>query len=206
VCGTCGKTFTRERNLRRHEETQHPDQNTPEAAVKRLKDTTSCNTRRRERRVDDPVYREKQRQKSQTNRMNKKARVGACAAGGADADASAASIAEAEKEGDGMPPPTGIAEAADEKNVAAEWIPTDVVPTPQPPPIAPKIVEVLGEDGAGVGGVGKPVKKARKKDKSKDLPLGTELCTKENMFGFFEPKPAPRSKEQRAANPRPSAI
>ena len=77
VCGTCGKTFTRERNLRRHEETQHPDQNTPEAAVKRLKDTTSCNTRRRERRVDDPVYREKQRQKSQTNRMNKKARVGA---------------------------------------------------------------------------------------------------------------------------------
>jgi len=74
VCGTCGKEFTRKRNLQRHEETQHPDQNIPETVAKRLKDTTSCNTRRRERRANDAVYREKYRQISQTNRMNKKAR------------------------------------------------------------------------------------------------------------------------------------
>jgi uncharacterized C2H2 Zn-finger protein len=71
VCETCGKTFARERNLKRHVETQHTDQATPEAVAKRLK----RNTRRRERRATDPVYREKLIQASRTNRAKKKARA-----------------------------------------------------------------------------------------------------------------------------------
>ena len=112
--------------------------------------------------------------------------------------------------------------AADEKNAEAKketgpcevtrggmWIPTDVVPTLQPPPTAPKIVEVLGEDGAGVGGASKPVKKTRKKDNPKGalFRVTTTALTTANVTSFFTPKyDAPRSKEQRAANPRPSEI
>jgi len=175
VCGTCGKKFTRQRNLRRHEETQHPDQKTPETIAKRLKRTTSCNTRRCERRVDDPIYREKQRQISQTNRMNKKACQVAKDGGHTegvsnDVKANDESIpveAEAEKKGDGV------------------------------------------RDGDRVGGAGERVKKAHKKDKTKGVPgrLETTALTTANVISFFTPKyDAPRSKEQRAANPRPYAI
>ena len=96
VCGTCGSRFTNQSNLKRHVETKHTDQTTPEAAAKRLKLKEYRKNHRRNR-VNDPVYREKQQQVDRTYRANKKA------AGGADADASSA---------------TGIAEA--EKNAAAE--------------------------------------------------------------------------------------
>jgi len=200
VCGTCGKKFTRQRNLRDHEETQH--KNTSEAVAKHLKRTTSCNTRRRERRANDPIYEEKERQISQTNRMNKKA----CQVaedgdhtGGVSNDIKAKDVSipveteaekkdEVEKKGDGM------------------WIPTDVVRTLHPLPTAPMIVGVVDEDSADAG---ERVKKARKKDKTKGAPgrLETTALTTENVISFFTPKyDAPRSKEQRAANPRPSAI
>jgi hypothetical protein len=239
VCGTCGKTFTRERNLRNHEETHDIDQATPEAVAKRLKRKENLNTRRRDRRVTDSVYREKQQAISRTNRVNKKARM-ACAVGGADVAASSATEAEKNAEAkmehflatiDSMTAEVEKAadeqkaeaekNAADEKKAEAEketgpfevtrggmWIPTDVVPTLQPPPTAPKIVEVLDEDGAGVGGAGKPVKKTRKKDNPKGaLRVTTTALTTANVTSFFKPKyDAPRSKEQRAANPRPSEI
>ena len=75
VCGTCGKKFARGRNLRDHEETQHTDQTTPEAVAKRLKLKEYRNTRWRERYANDPVYREKRLQASQTNLAKKKARA-----------------------------------------------------------------------------------------------------------------------------------
>jgi hypothetical protein len=53
------------------------------------------------------------------------------------------------------------------------------------------------------------VKKTRKKDKTTGVLLRVETTalTTANVTSFFTPKyDAPRSKEQRAANPRPSAI
>jgi hypothetical protein len=202
-CGICGKTFTRQRNLRDHEETQHPDQNTPEGVSKLLKRTTSCNTRRRERRANDPIYKEKQRQISKTNRTNKKACVEACAAGGADVAASSATgITEAEKEA------ADVAENMPwEVTRGGVWVPVDTVPTPQPPPTAPMIVGVEDEDGVSVEG--ERVKKAHKKDNTTGVPgrIETTALTTANVASFFVPKyDPPRSKEQRAANPRPSAI
>ena len=171
VCGTCAVEFTRKRNLRRHEETQHPDQNTPETVAKRLKDTTSCNTRRRERRANDAVYREKYRQISQTNRMNKKAlqvAEGGDHTGGVSTDVKAKVPVEAE--------------AAKEDGV---------------------------QDGDRVGGTGERVEKAHKKDNNTGVPLRVETTalTTANVTSFFAPTyNAPRTKEQRNANPRPSVI
>jgi hypothetical protein len=87
VCGICGSEFTSQSNLNRHVETKHTDQNTPEAVAKRLKlNEYRKNTRRK--RADDPVYREKMQQVDRAYKMQVKARIKACAAGGADADAS----------------------------------------------------------------------------------------------------------------------
>jgi hypothetical protein len=84
VCGICGSEFTSQSNLNRHVETKHTDQNTPEAVAKRLKlNEYRKNTRRK--RADDPVYREKMQQVDRAYKMQVKARIKACAAGGADA-------------------------------------------------------------------------------------------------------------------------
>jgi hypothetical protein len=195
VCGTCRSEFTSQSNLNRHVETKHTDQNTPEAVAKRLKLHECRNNTRRERRANDPVYREKEKQISRTNRMNKKACPVAgdgVHTGGVSNDTKAKDESipfETEKKGDGM------------------WIPTDVVDTLQPLPTAPMIVGVLGEDG--VSATGERVKKARKKDKTKGVPgrVETMALTTANVASFFAPKyGAPRSKEQRAETPRPSAI
>ena len=203
VCGTCGVNFTRQRNLRNHEESKHPGPNTSEAAAKHLNRTTVCNTKRRERRVNDPVYREKKRQLSETNRAKKKARVVDEArveeSGGDHTDVNATDVSisvetEADKQGDGT------------------WDPTDGVaptinmpfPTLQFPTTAP-IVEVLD----GIGGVGERVTTPHKKAKTTGVLLRVETTalTTENVISFFTPKyDAPRSKAERAANPRPSAI
>ena len=74
-CKTCGRGFGRERNLRIHEAVhdEHAAQDTTEAIAKRLKYNTDHNTSRRTLRTNDPIYREKQRQISMTNRIKKKA-------------------------------------------------------------------------------------------------------------------------------------
>jgi uncharacterized C2H2 Zn-finger protein len=160
VCGTCGMEFTRQGNLRDHEENQHTYQNTPEAVAKRLKRTTRSNTLRRERRANDPIYKEKQRQISRTNRMNKKAKDVI------PVEAEAAKEDEAEKKADSV------------------------------------------RDGDRVGGADERVKKAHKKDKTTGvLRVETTALTTANVTSFFAPTySAPRSKEQRTANPRPSVI
>jgi hypothetical protein len=207
VCETCGSGFAKQSNLKRHVETKHTDQTTPEAVAKRLSLKEYQKTTRSKRRATDPVYREKQQKINQTYKMRAKARI-ACAVDGADAAASSATEAEKNAEAEKK------AEAEKETGPCevtrgGVWIPTDVVPTLQPPPTAPKIVEVLDEDGAGVGGAGKPVKKTRKKDNPKGalFHVKTTALTTANVTSFFTPKyDAPRSKEQRAANPRPSEI
>ena len=100
------------------------------------------------------------------------------------------------------------AETETEKKGDGVWTPTDVVHTLQPPPTAPMIAGVLLDEG-GVSDAGERVKKARKKDKSTGVPrrIETTALTTANVTSFFAPKyDTPRSKEQRAANPRPSAI
>jgi hypothetical protein len=173
VCGTCGSEFTNQSNLNRHVETKHNDQNTTEAVAKRLK-LKEYRKKTRRKRANDPVYREKMQQVDRTYKMQVKARIKACVAGGADADASSASINEPST--DAHDPPADAHEP-----------PTD----------------------AHRQGGGSRVKKARKKDKTTGVLLRVETTalTTANVRSFFAPKyDAPRSKEQRAANPRPSAI
>ena len=114
VCETCGSGFAKQSNLNRHVGTKHTDQTTPEAVAKRLKVQEYRKTNRRER-VNHVLN-------GRTYRMNKKARVQACAVGGADAGPSwATSITEDdedvadENKGSGSTPwpdakriPTGI--------------------------------------------------------------------------------------------------
>jgi hypothetical protein len=191
VCGTCGVKFTRHRNLRRHEETQHSDDQNPEAVVENQKRQEAINTRIRNRRIDDPVFREKLRYQSQMNRINKKARVEpAC-------DVATSSATETDQE-------TGPCEA----------IPV----APTPPPTTPTTalgsatsdaICTTGTPAAGrCSGFSDPTptsKKRRKKDNPKGSPFQTTIpLTVENVTNFFAPKyKAARSKEQRAANPRP---
>jgi len=233
VCGTCGSEFTKQSNLNRHKETKHADQSTPEAVAKRFKlKEYRKNTRRK--RANDPVYREKMQQVDRTYRMNKKACQAAedgAHTGGVSNDVKAKDESipveteaekkdEVEKKGDGMWIPTDVvrkdesirveteAEKKDEveKKGDGMWIPTDVVRTLHPLPTAPMIVGVVDEDSVDAG---ERVKKARKKDTTKGVPgrLETTALTTANVISFFTPKyDAPRSKEQRAANPRPSAI
>jgi uncharacterized C2H2 Zn-finger protein len=74
----------------------------------------------------------------------------------------------------------------------------------------PKMGYVNGvRDCDCVGGVEECVKKSRKKDKTTGVLLRVEttVLTTANVTSFFAPKyGAPRSKEQRVANPRPSVI
>ena len=198
VCGTCGKEFSRHGNLRIHEETQHTNQNTPEAVAKRRKRTTYCNTRRRERRANDPVYRENEKQMSRTNRLSKTAcqvsedgdHTGVVSNDVQTKDVSIPVETEAEKEDEAEN------EVGAEKEVEAE---------------KKDEAEKKGDgvrDGDRVGGADERVKKAHKKDKTTGvLRVETTVLTTANVTSFFAPTySAPRSKEQRVANPRPSVI
>ena len=73
-CANCGSGFANQANLRRHEETKHTDQNTPESVAKRLQLKEYRKTNRCERRENDHVYREKLQQKNRTYRLQRKAR------------------------------------------------------------------------------------------------------------------------------------
>ena len=169
-CGICGSEFSKQSNLKRHIETKHKDQNTPEAVAKCLKLKEYRKNTRRERRANDPVYREKMQKINRTYKMQVKARMKACAMGGTDADASSASINE---------PSTDAHE---------------------PPTDAP---ELDNRHGGGIR-----VKNAKSvKPADVLLRVETTALTTAGVISFFTPKyDAPRSKEQRAANPRPSAI
>ena len=179
VCGTCGMEFTRQGNLRDHEENQHTYQNTPEAVAKRLKRTTRSNTLRRERRANDPIYKEKQRQISRTNRMNKKA----CQEAG---DCDHTGVVSNDVKAKDVIPFEAEAAKEDEAEKKADSV----------------------RDGDRVGGADERVKKAHKKDKTTGvLRVETTCLTSSNVTSFFAPAHnAPRTKEQRKANPRPSVI
>jgi hypothetical protein len=197
ACGTCGSEFAKQSNLKRHIETKHTDQNTPEAVAQCRKLKEYRKNTRRERRANDPIYKEKQRQISKTNRMNKKSYQVAEDSehtGGVSNDVKAKEVSiqvetKAEQKGDGM------------------WTPTDVVHTLQPPPATPTIVGGL-DDEDSVSGAGERVKNAKSvKPTNVLLRVETTALTTANVTSFFTPKyDNPRSKEQRAANPRPSAI
>ena len=154
----------------------HPEQCTPASLAKRLKVTTSSNNQKRERYKTDLPYQTKMKKSSQANRVKTKARV----------------------------------EVPWEVSRGGVLVPTDVGPTLQPPPTAPKIVEVSDEDGAGGVGVTLALpKKDHEKAKTTSVPgrVETTALTTANVTSFFTPRyDAPRSKEQRAANPRPSEI
>jgi hypothetical protein len=181
-CGICGSEFSKQSNLKRHIETKHKDQNTPEAVAKCLKLKEYRKNTRRERRANDPVYREKMQKINRTYKMQVKARMKACAMGGTDADASSASINE---------PSTDASSASiNEPSTDAHEPPTD----------AP---ELDNRHGGGIR-----VKNAKSvKPADVLLRVETTALTTAGVISFFTPKyDAPRSKEQRAANPRPSAI
>ena len=173
-CKTCGSGFARERNLRIHEamhDNIEPDtKNTPQAIAKRLKCNTDHNTNRWKLRTNDPIYREKERQISRTNRMNKKA----------------AKVNDVE--------------------------PKDVS-TPVDVDFMSSCVNLcedirLPEEGGGGGGSSRRVKKPRILEPPKDgLRVRTTALTTQNVMTFFAPKwSAPRSRAQRLADPRHSAI
>jgi hypothetical protein len=73
-CGTCDKQFANQANLNRHEELKHTDQNTPEAVAKCLQLKEYRKINRRERRVNDPVYREKVQQTNRAYKLKIKTR------------------------------------------------------------------------------------------------------------------------------------
>ena len=192
-CETCGKDFANKSNLNRHVATDHIDQTTTEAISKRLERNTYCNTRRRKRSANDPLYREKEKQISRTNRIKKKARN---ASGG---------------DGSGV----------DSNDVEAKDVSISSI----------DLIEVLDEDGVGVGAVrnhvqtkdtsvsvevskvpqsaGMLVKKPNEKAKTMNGPhhAKTMPLTTANVNSFFEPKyAAARSKAERLAAPRSSVI
>jgi hypothetical protein len=162
VCGTCGSEFTKQSNLNRHKETKHTDQSTPEAVAKRFKLNEYRKNTRCERRANDPVYREKEKQISQTNRMNKKAcqvaedggHTGGVSNDVKAKDESISVEAEADKK-DGV-----------EKKGDGMWIPTDVVRTLHPTAnvisffTAPAPLPVTVAGSGGGGGANEAEKKA----------------------------------------------
>jgi hypothetical protein len=187
VCATCGSEFAKQSNLKRHVETKHTDQTTPEAVAKRLEVKEYHKKNRRKRRLTDSVYREKEKQISRKNRINKNVCQVAedndhtVSNGVKSTDVSMLVETEADEEKGGV-------------------MPTDIVHTLQAPHTVPKII----------GEVGERVKKARKNDKNPTGVPGrveTTVLTTANVTSFFTAKyEKPRTRAQRAANPRPSAI
>jgi len=87
-CVNCGSGFANEANLRRHEETKHVDQTTPEAVAKCLQLKEYREKNGRERRKNDHVYREKLQQTNRLYKMKVKAREAAEGVGHADVKSS----------------------------------------------------------------------------------------------------------------------
>jgi hypothetical protein len=201
TCATCGSGFPKQSNLTRHVEAKHTDQTTPAAVARRkeLKEYRKANSR--ERRANDRVYREKMQQVSATNRAKKKARL-AIAAGGACALPDAA-VAPAEKEEskevavEEVPKDDAAAPAEEAKADEAAQNDTPKRLTHGPCPGLGKAKRsrekaVINEpssdapepDNRREGG-GR-VKKSRKKDKTKGVPLRVEttaLTTAKALIG-----------------------
>jgi hypothetical protein len=217
-CKTCGRGFGRERNLRIHEAVhdemlQHATQDTTEAIAKRLKYNTNHNTSRKKLRVNDPKYREKQRQISITNRMKKKASEADKENHVEPKDVST----PVDVESNDMSTPVDVESNDMSTPVDVESndmsTPVDVESNDMSTPVDVESNDMsscvyLGEDirlheeGGGGGGASRHVKKARIDDKSVFRVTTTALTTA-NINNFFSPKyNAPRSKAQRLAAPR----
>jgi len=151
ICGTCGAGFAQRSHLNRHFERKHTDQTTPQAVAKRQKVREIDRKDKRERRVDNPILREKHRLESQVGRLVKK--VGHT---------------------NEAPAPLPVVDGA-----AATVVDTAPVTAS---------VAIAANPSARVA-------------------IESELLTTANVKSFFTPKyEAPRSKEERAANPRPSEV
>ena len=184
TCATCGKGFAKQANLKRHVEVGHTDQTTPEAVAKRLKLAEYLKTYRHERRKNG----------SATNRAKKKA-LDAIAAGGACA--LPASEAKADEKMDEAPKdkavPTEEAKADADASSASINEPSADAPEP--------------DNRRERGGRVKPPRARALPTAPSVFRVTTTALTTANVAGFFEPKySAPRSKEQRLAAPRSSAI
>jgi hypothetical protein len=226
-CKTCGRGFGRERNLRIHEAVhdEHAAQDTTEAIAKRLKYNTDHNTSRRTLRTNDPIYREKQRQISMTNRIKKKA-------------------SEADKENHVEPKDVSIQVDDESNDISSEDTLSEDALLHEDGGGAIQVDDesndissedtlsedtLLHEDGGGAiqvddesndisneatllhedgGGTSRHVKKTHRDDAGKGVfRVTTTALTNQNVQAFFAPKwSAPRSKEQRKIAPRPSAI
>jgi hypothetical protein len=183
TCATCGSGFFKQSNLTRHVGLKHADQTTPEAVARRKELAEYLKTWRKNG--------------SATKRAKKKAPAvdeapkDDAAAPAEEAKADEAAQNDAPKRlTHGPCPGLGKAKRSCEKAVINE--PSADAPEPD-----------NRREGGG------RVKKSRKKDKTKDVPgrVTTTALTTANVTSFFTPKyDAPRSREQRAANPRPSAI
>jgi len=179
TCATCGSGFPKQSNLTRHVEAKHTDQTTP-AAVARRKELAE-------------YLKNWRKNGSATKRAKKKAPTVDDAPDHEAAPAEEAkevAVEEAPKDDTAAP----VEEAKADADASSASINEPSADAPEP-------------DNRREGG-GR-VKKSRKKDKTKGVPLRVETTalTTANVISFFTPKyDAPRSKEQRAANPRPSAV
>jgi hypothetical protein len=208
VCVICHRKFTNKANLNRHTETNHKDQNTPEAVAKRQKLKDYRRNNRRDRRANDPVYREKMQQADRKYKMKVKARISACATGGVDTSINEPFIDARKPPTDTHEPPTDAHEPPTDAHEPATDTHEPATDAHESSTYAHESSTDAHESDNRQGGSSR-VKKARKKDKTKGVPwrVETTALTTANIISFFTPKyDAPRSKEQRVANPRPSAI
>ena len=182
-CTTCGKGFSCNANLNKHAEAKHTDQTTPEAKAKDLTRKECHNAQRRERRANDPVYCEQQRQTSATNRVEKKAR-----------DATAA-----EQSGTHEQKLVRDATAAEQSCTHEQKLVRDATAAGGAhtlPASESKLHQGLLHGGTNATATAPCVFRVR-----------TTVLTTANVIDFFLPKyPALRSKEERLTAPRSSAI
>ena len=199
-CQICGKDFSRTGSLRVHEETQHSDQNTPEAIAKRLQHNTYHNKCNRDRLASDPIYREKKKQLCRMYRLKKKthkaAEDGGRVGGVADVDEMDVHISDDDNVIE------VIQEDASEDSDLADGLADDTQSKDMVSSVGD--VVVVDDDSGHVGGASKQEKKSDMKRKNTGVSHATTmLLTAANVSEFFKTKyPVPRSKAQRLLEPR----
>ena len=175
-CVTCGSTFANKANLSRHKGTNHADQSDPKVVAKALKLKDYRKTEGKNRRDNDPVHREKLQLACRKYKMKRKVHKEA-EEGGTGSDVNSTDV-------------SGVMDM-DETHIIEDSIEDKQTQTP---------VTDTESDHMTIGS-SSTVKKADKNDASV-FDVKTKPLTKEDMKEFFTPKwAAPRTKEQRKAEP-----